>query len=316
MKIRLYFLGSGEIAVPVIDRICKSDKFELLGLGTQKDKFAGRNKALLPTAVSVWAEKNNIITDKLLSLNNSIFTSKLKKLKPDIILVVSFGQILKEDFLKIPNISCINVHASLLPKYRGASPIAAAILNADKETGVCFMKMEKGLDNGPIYKEIKMSLYGNEYADELELALGKLAAENVEEVLCNIFSGKMYPKEQDHSKASYVGKINKSDGMIDWNMSAVEIERKIRAFCQWPGAYFYINTLKGPKKINITGGEVLKNLTGMAGEVIKADRKTGLIIACGNGALKIISLIPEGKKEMSSEDFLLGTKVEEGSFVN
>ena len=315
MKVRIYFLGSGEIAVPVIDRIYRSDKFELSGICTQCDRPAGRAKALLPTPVGVWAEKNNIAATKPLSVNDPAFISKLKDLNPDIILVISYGQILKEDFLKIPKISCVNAHASLLPKYRGASPITAAILNADRETGVCFMKMEKGLDNGAVYKEIKISLHGDEYADSLELELGKLAAKNVEEVLYDIFSGKIHPKEQDHSKASYVGKIKKNDGNINWNMSAVEIERKIRAFYPWPGVYFNINTPKGPKKINITNGKVVNDLTGRPGEVIKAD-KTGWIISCGSGALKIVKLIPEGKKEMAGEDFLLGTKIDAGSFVN
>lgn len=315
MKIKLYFLGSGEIAVPVMDRIYRSDMFELLGICTQNDRPAGRNKPLLPTPVGAWAQKNSIVADKPISVNDSVFISKVKELAPDIILVISFGQILREDFLKIPKISCVNVHASLLPKYRGASPIVAAILNADRETGVCFMKMEKGLDNGAVYKEIKMPLCGNEYADELELSLGRLAAENVEETLWDIYSGKIYPKEQDYSKASYAGKIKKNDGTIDWNMSAVEIEKKVRAFYPWPGAYFNINAPKGLKKINITKGKVVTDLTGRPGEVIKADRKTGWIISCGSGALKIVRLIPEGKKEMSSEDFLLGTRVEAGSFV-
>ncbi len=315
MKIKLYFLGSGEIAVPVLDRIYRSDRFELLGVCTQRDRPAGRSKALLPTPVGVWAQKNNVDADKPLSVNDSVFISKVKELAPDIILVISFGQILKETFLEIPKISCVNVHASLLPKYRGASPITSAILNADSEAGVCFMKMEKGLDNGAVYKEVKMSLHGDEYADELELNLGKLAAENTEETIYDIFSGKIYPKKQDHSRASYVGKIKKNDGFIDWNMSAMEIERKIRAFYPWPGAYFNINTSKGLKKINITAGEVINDLTGRAGEVIKSD-KTGWIISCGSGALKIARLIPEGKKEMAGEDFLLGTRIEAGSFVN
>lgn len=314
MKIRLYFLGSGEIAVPVIEKIYRSGRFELLGVCTQRDKPSGRSKVLLSTPVGIWAQKNNIVADKPLSVNDSVFISMVKDLVPDIILVISFGQILKEDFLNVPKISCVNVHASLLPKYRGASPIAAAILNGDRETGICFMKMEKGLDNGPVYKEAKISLRGDEYADELELNLGKLAAENVEKTICDIFSGKIYPQQQNHLKASYVGKIKKNDGSIDWNMYAVEIERKVRAFYPWPGAYFYINTSKGPKKINIIDGKVISDLKGKPGEVIKAD-KEGWIISCGRGAFKIVRLIPEGKKEMTGEDFLLGTKIEIGNFV-
>ena len=314
MKIRLYFLGSGEIAVPVIDRICKSDRFELLGVCTQVDRPAGRNKVLLPTPIGLWAQKNNIVPDKPFSVNDSAFISKMKSLSPDIILVISFGQILKEDFLRIPKISCVNVHVSLLPKYRGASPITAAILNGDGESGVCFMKMEKGLDNGAVYKEVKMPLHGNEYADKLGLDLGYLAAENVEKTLYDIFSGKICTKEQNHAESSYAGKVKKEDGNIDWSLTSEEIERKIRAFYPWPGAFFYVNTPKGLKKINITCGNVINDLTGRAGEVIKAD-KAGLIISCGRGALKIVRLIPEGKKEMAGEDFLLGTRIEPGSFV-
>ena len=315
-KMRIYFLGSGKIAVPVLEAVAKSENINLVGVGTQPDQPSGRKKKLLPTPVGLWAEEHGIDVDKPVSVNNPAYRTKLEELSPDFILVVSFGQLLKKKILELPKLYCINVHASLLPKYRGASPIVAPILNGDEKTGVAIMEMERGLDTGPVFASYEYSINGTENADELEMILGKLAAENIDDVLMKIYHENLQPVAQEHSDATYVGKIMKQDGLADWSFDAAKIERMSRAYYPWPGAYFFLNMGNDKKKkIQITQAAVCDNNKNYKpGQVLKADKKNW-IIACGNNALKIERLIPEGKKEMSGADFLRGCKVEEGSFV-
>ncbi|HBM15842.1 MAG TPA: methionyl-tRNA formyltransferase [Lentisphaeria bacterium] len=311
MKEKLYFMGSGEIAVPIIDKLYSSECFELVGVCTQEDKPAGRNKILTPTPVGLWAKEKGVSVVKPKSVNSDEFISHIKMRQPHLILVVSFGQILKQPILNIPVIGCINIHASLLPKYRGASPVTAAILNGDAETGVCFMQMEKGLDSGPVFNEIRYTLRGDETADELEKSLGKLAAQHVDAILSDICSGKVSGVLQDASSATNVGKIKKSDGLIDWkNKSATQIERMVRAYHPWPGAYTFIHTQKGIRKIIITSASCTDSVSSAPGKIEAANSKRFEIGASSNSVLKLNRLIPEGKKEMSAEEFLRGTRVE------
>ncbi len=314
MKTKIYFMGSGDIAVPVIDRLYNSCCFEILGFCTQNDKPAGRNRDLTPTPVGSWAEKKGIKIEKPISVNSESFLSYLANLNPDIVVVVSFGQILKQSLLDLPKFGCVNVHASLLPKYRGASPITAAILNGDRETGISYMQMERGLDSGPVFKKLKYSLVCNEFSDKLELELGKLSAENIEEVLLEICSGKLKGIAQDEAEASLVGKIKKTDGKIDWaSKTAAEIERMTRAYFPWPGAYSSVKTSKGLKRISITLSESINDICCIPGRIIQADNNSFKIGASSNTALRVLRLVPEGKKEMASEEFLRGTKVEANS---
>ncbi|HJO96095.1 MAG TPA: methionyl-tRNA formyltransferase [Victivallales bacterium] len=315
MNNKIYFVGSGKIAVPIIDKIYRSEKLDLVGICTQQDRPAGRKKKLLPTPVGGWAEEHNIKIDKPASVNEESFISGLKKLLPDIILVVSYGQILKPVFLAVPKLKCINVHASLLPKYRGASPINAAILNGEKETGISFMEMEKGLDTGGVYYEVKHELSGREKADELEDILGEMASNYVVNVLLDIANGKILPKKQDNLAATYVGKIKKADGQIDWTFSAEKIDKMIRGYYPWPGGYFFINTGKNQKKISINDSKIRDDLTGKPGEIIRANKKEW-IISCGdNQSLELKNVIPEGKKSMSGSDFLRGVNISEGTIL-
>ena len=315
-KIRLYFLGSGKIAVPILEAVASSDLIELVGVGTQEDQPSGRKKKLQSTPVGVWCEKNGFNVDKPHSVNKTVFLSKLESLSCDFILVVSFGQLLKKRILSLPKYSCINVHASLLPKYRGASPIVAPILNGDSSTGVAVMAMEKGLDTGPVFAVFEHNLSGMENAEELELTLGKLTAKHIVEVLLGVYSKKILPIPQDHSKVTYAGKIIKKDGELDWNFTAEKIERMTRAYYRWPGVYFYLHLGDNRrKKIQITEAVVCRNENNNEpGQIIKADNKSW-VIACGTEALEIRKLIPEGKKEMVGSDFIRGCRIAEGNCV-
>lgn len=310
-RIRIYFMGSGKIAVPVLDALVKSEKINLLGIGTQVDQPAGRKKLLTPTPAGQFAAENKLDVDKIESVKEAVFMDKMRSLKPDFIVVVSFGQILRQELLDIPGCCCLNVHASLLPAYRGASPISAAILNGDADTGVAFMKMDKGLDTGGVYRIFRLPLKGNEYADALENQLGNLAAENIVEVLTQIKNGRLRPGSQDESQATLTRKVKKSDGEIAWNLSAGKIAAMVRAYHPWPGAYF---ALPGGSRLTITEARVVNDVSGEAGEILQADKRA-LVIACGKDALEIVKLIPGGKKEMSGSAFLNGYSLSAGTKI-
>ena len=304
-KPKIYFLGSGDIAVAPLAKLYASDKIELVGIGTQQDRPAGSKKQLTPTPVGAWAAENSIEIDKPSSVNNEEFLSKLTDLAPDIIFVASFGQLLKPEILELPTVACVNLHASLLPLYRGASPIAACLLNGDEVTGVTFMKMDEGLDTGPEYCRLELET-ANMKADELEIALAEMSSRHIECLILKIASGKLCEVWQDDSRATYAGKIKKADGIIDWNESAEKIICKIRAYYPWPGASFTYQTPKRPMKITVTDAELADVPSDLPpGETITAD-KTGWIIATSKGALSITKLKPEGKGEMTAAEFVRG----------
>lgn len=302
---RVYFLGSGKIAVPVLAKLYETERISLIGVGTQQDQPACRGRKMIPTPVGIWMEERGLYVDKLESVNAPDVIDHLRILSPDLIFLVSFGQILREEILNLPRSGCINLHASLLPLYRGASPVAAAILHGDKETGVSFMRMEKGLDSGPVYRRYEYEIPHGQNASDLEDALGMLGAEHVVDVLCGISSGDLQPVSQEPQKATYAGKISKTDGEINWFESAVMIERKIRAYYPWPGVFFMLRHLNRISRIRITDAVFCSDCRGRPGEVLKAD-KSGWIIACGEGALSLMRVVPEGKKEMSGAEFVRG----------
>lgn len=305
-ELKIYFLGSGPIGIPVIEELRRNPAVKLLGIGTQPDRPAGRKRVLTPTAVGSWANMNGIDISKSASVNSEEFLGYLKDLNPDILLVVSFGQILKEPVLKLPAVACINVHASLLPLYRGASPIAKAIVNGDKKTGVAFMQMEKGLDTGPVYSIYERELDGTERADRLENELGEIAAGHIVEDLLKIKAGRLKSTAQDNELANYAAKTVKNDGLINWCEPAFKIDARMRAYCHWPGAFFHLGFKCGNSlEIKVTECRIINDMRGKPGEILKAD-KTAWVIACGEGAVELSRVVPQGKKEMSGPEFLRG----------
>jgi methionyl-tRNA formyltransferase len=313
-KIRIYFMGAGKIAVPVLKALAGAKNINLLGIGTQVDQRAGRGKGKRPTPVGQFAAENKLEADKIESVKDPLFMDKMRSFNLDFIVVVSFGQILRQELLDIPGCCCLNVHASILPEYRGASPISAAILNGDADSGIAFMKMDRGLDTGDVYKILKMPLQGNEYAGSLENELGNLAAENIVEALEQIKSGQLLPGKQDEQQATLTRKVKKDDGEIDWNLPVEKIEAMVRAYHPWPGAYFTLQGKKGQIKLNVIEARCVKDVSGVSGEVLQADKKA-LLIACGQGALEILKLVPQGKKEMSGPAFLNGHRLSVGTKI-
>ena len=313
-KLRVYFLGAGAIAVPVLEALQSSPLVELVGAGTQIDRPAGRNRRLTPTPVGEWAAAQNCPIDKVVSVNAPEFIAQLKALRPDIILVISFGQLLKKEILYLDGAVCVNIHASLLPRYRGASPITSAILQREKVTGITFMKMAEGLDTGDIFCACEYRLNGTENALFLETALGHLAAAQTPEVLVQIAAGRLTAMPQGAASVSLTHKIRKEHGLIDWHKTAGEIEAMVRGYYPWPGACFSLEHAGKNLNLRITAAGMVPDLSGHPGEVLRADKKQWLV-ACGDGALELLRVVPEGKKEMGGADFLRGCRIAAGTVL-
>jgi len=306
-KIRIIFMGTPDFAVPGFESLINEPNFEIIGVFTQPDKPIGRQQILNLPPVKKVALENNIPVFQPEKIKEEIET--IKNLQPDLIIVIAYGKIIPQSILDIPTYGCVNVHASLLPKYRGAACLNAPILNGDTETGVTIMKMEAGLDTGPILRQTKLKLSGQENLEMVHDKLAELGADSLVETLKDFMAGKIIPQIQDETQASYIKTLKKEDGKIDWSKSATEIERLVRAYNPWPGTY----TKSDGKIIKIIAVEnnILKLNDHKSGEVFLNEEN--LAIQCGQDAIVILKLQLEGKKIMTSAEFLRGHKI---SFVS
>ncbi len=313
--LKIVFLGSGPIAIPIMRALASAPEIDLQAVISQLDRPAGRKRVLTPTPLAAAALEMGLDVIRTADVNTPEFTAMLQELQPDLLCVVSFGQILKSTILAVPRVCCVNVHASLLPRYRGASPIVQAIINGDKSTGVCYMQMERGLDSGPVFRTLTMELDGSEYADSLESALGDLAAQHAAKTLCAIADGTLPPAVQNPAEVTVCRKISKRDGYVDWNFSAEKIEAMTRAYFPWPGAIAKCRAANG-KEITITicAAKKTEN-TGLAAGCC-AEIAGKLIVGCGdNTALEITELIPSGGKRMTASAFRNGLRGELPVFI-
>lgn len=314
-RIRLYYLASGAIAVPALQALLACPTVEVLGCATQPDQPSGRHRVPTPTPVGRFCQEHNLPLQRPETVNAADFLAFLESLRLDFVLVFAFGQILARALLALPRIACVNVHASLLPRYRGAAPVSAAILGGDTRAGISIMKVVPKLDAGPVYEQHSLALREGERAGELEVRLAELAAAHTGAALGRIAEG-LLPQPQDPALVSYAPRLQKENGRIDWASPALQIERMTRAYHPWPGAWFVLETPKGHRKITITAAVVEPAPDEHApGTVVTAD-KDAWRIACGKNLLKILTLIPEGKKEMSGADFLRGSPLPVGISVS
>ncbi len=307
-KLKVVFLGSGPIAIPVMRELANSPEIELLAVISQLDRPAGRKRVLTPTPLAQAALELGLDVVRTADVNTPEFTAYLQEMKPDFLCVVSFGQILKSAVLSVPAICCVNVHASLLPRYRGASPIVQAIINGDKSTGVCFMQMERGLDSGPVFQTLTMELDGSEYADSLEMALGELAASHAAETLQKIADGSCPPVPQNPAEVTVCRKIAKRDGFVSWDSPACVIEAMSRAYFPWPGAVTQLRCADGKiQNITICSAKISDIPAPAVGQC--ADIAGKLIVGCGDSTtLEILELIPSGGKRMNAASFRNGLR--------
>ncbi len=300
-KIKIIFAGTPDFGLPSLKALIKSEDCEVVLVITQEDKKIGRKQILTSPPIKIEAQKHNI---PVLQPKKIIEAKKqISELNPDLMVVIAYGQIIPKEILNIPTYGSINIHGSLLPKYRGSSCVQAPILNGDKETGVTIMKMDSGLDTGPILKQNKIKLAPGETTESLYKKLSKLGADFLLPTLKEYIAGNIKPKAQNNSKASYISKLTKKDGRIDWNKTAEELERFIRAMYSWPGAFTEIN---GKLLKIIEAGEILNINNYKPGNFFLIKNK--LAVQCGQNALAIKKIQPSGKKIMTAKEFIQGNK--------
>jgi methionyl-tRNA formyltransferase len=305
---RIVFMGSAELSCASLEKLAGT--FSVAAVVTQPDKPKGRSLQLQPSPVKTLALKLNLPVLQPLKARDEQFISELRGLNPDLIVVVAYGQILPQTILDLPKFGCLNVHTSLLPKYRGASPIQSALFNGETETGVTMMKMDAGLDTGAIISQARTPVWAGDNSQTLHDRLAQLGAQLLVEAIPNYVAGNMLPVPQPSAGASYAAKIKKEDGQIDWHAPAEKILNRLRAFTPWPGAFTFLKTGPKPQLLKIWKAEVAGN-NGPASTVLSAD-KNGIVIGCGKDALRILELQREGGRRMGAADFLAGNPLKLG----
>lgn len=307
---RIAFMGTPDFAVDCLRALAESEH-EVVGVFCQPDKPVGRKQELTPPDVKVEALKHNLPVFQPVSLRNGKGVEILEEIKPDLVIVVAYGKILPDEFLTFPKYGCINIHASILPKYRGASPIHFAVLNGDKETGVTSMQMDSGLDTGDILLVKKAEIGINDTTEKMYEILAPLGAEVLMETIDLLEKGMLSPVKQDDSQATKVGLLSKDTSPIDWTKSAFEIHNKIRGLYSWPGAS---TTLNG-KTLKIHSSVLsAKKGHNNPGEVV--DTNGTIVVSCGDGNCVELTVIQlEGKKRMDSSAFLNGYQLPKGTIL-
>ena len=309
---KIIFLGTGEIGLPSLKAIYDSSDHHIISVFTQPDKPFGRKGELKPSEIKKFAQSKNIPIYQPEKIREQEAIDQLSLGNPDVLVVVAYGQILPEAVLRIPKIACINLHASLLPLYRGASPIQAAILNGDEQTGLTSMYIAEGLDDGDLLKSKELIIDQDETGGSLHDRLAALGPELLIESLNLLSTGQAPREEQDHDQATHVSKLSRSDGEIDWSKSAELIERKIRAFDPWPGTFTYFPD--GTLVKIFPPVSIEKNRDGEPGVIIST-QSDHVAVSCGVGALSFSSIQPAGRKKMSLSSYMAGKNIEPGAFL-
>ncbi len=301
---RLVFMGTPEFAIPALEKLI-SEGYRPVAVYSQPDRPAGRGRNLVAPPVKQAALNHGLPVVQPVSLKDPAELERLTSLKPDLIVVAAFGQLLPRPVLDLPPFGCLNLHPSLLPRHRGASPIPAAILAGDEETGVSLMLLDEGLDTGPILAQRGIPIEPEDTAETLEAKLAKLGAELLVEVLPRWLAREITPQPQDEAKATYAPPLSKQDGEINWERSALELWRRVRAFYPWPGCYTWLRgkRLKVLEARPLPGGEGLKPGTVLA---LPGDAPVGVVT--GEGILGLRRVQLEGKKPLSAEEFLRGRR--------
>lgn len=301
--IKVVFFGTPDIGLKSLDYLNKSDSIEILAVVTQPDKPAGRGHKLQMSPIKKYAIENNIPVFQPKSIRKEPeIQAELKKLEPDFFVTFAFGQILSQEVLDIPKYETINLHASLLPKYRGANPIQRTIINGDKETGICTMITELGLDCGDICQKLVIPISETMNCEELWNEIGEKSPKMIEETLIQLKNGTLTPEKQCEDGVCMANKLTKEECLIDWNKSNIQIHNLVRGICRCPSAYFIFNN----KIIKVIESTPI-NGNGTPGEIISSS-KEGIDMGCGEGLLRIIKVKPEGKGEMLAKDWYNGVK--------
>jgi len=311
MSLRIIFMGTAELACASLQALLDTPDFKILAAVTQPDRPAGRDMKLQPSPVKKVALSANLPVLQPGRACNPEFLEELRKLAPDLIVVAAYGQILPVPLLELPRFGCINVHTSLLPKYRGAAPIQWALMNGDTETGVTIMKIAPALDSGDILSQQTTPITDDDNAETLHDRLAAIGAGLLIPTIRDFVSGKITPRPQDESQATHVKKITKEDGRIDWTQPARVLWNRARAFTPWPGAFTFLPADPKPLLLKIWQAQVEENRHDTPGKILTAD-KSGIVVACGHGALRILTLQREGGRRMNAAEFLAGHPLKPG----
>ncbi|MBQ1284770.1 MAG: methionyl-tRNA formyltransferase [Clostridia bacterium] len=306
---KLVFMGTPDFAVPCLEELIKAGH-EIVGVFTQPDKPVGRKRVMTPPPVKVCAEKNGITVYQPDSVRTEECLSLMKELNPDCVVVVAYGKIIPSDMLKLPKFGFVNVHGSLLPKYRGAAPIQWSIIDGEKKTGVTTMQMDDGIDTGDMLEVSETEIGENETAGELFDRLAEMGGKLIVSTLSKLEKGELTPIPQDHEKSNYAKIISKEMALIDFNMSAENVFNLIRGFNPWPIAY----TIIGDKRLKVFAAEKIGSVNGKAGEVVSSDGTLTVAFGDGNG-LKFTDVQLEGSKRMSATEMLKGRPIEKGTIL-
>jgi len=310
-SLRMIFMGTAELACASLEALTTDAAFQVVAVVTQPDRPKGRDLKLQPSPVKQLAVKKQLTVLQPARAREAEFIEKLKTFQPDLIVVAAYGQILPPAILELPRFGCVNVHTSLLPKYRGAAPIQWAILNDEAETGVTIMKMDAGLDTGDILSQASTPIAPDDTALTLHDRLAGMGATLLLQTLPKYVAGKIVPRPQPAEGASYARKITKEDGRVDWTQPARTLWNRVRAFTPWPGAYFFQQSVSPPRRLKIWEASVEAQQSGPPGRTLSAD-KSGIVVGCGVHALRILSLQREGGRRLTAEEFLAGNALRPG----
>jgi methionyl-tRNA formyltransferase len=323
VALRIIFMGTAELSCASLEMLAGDKAFSVAAVVTQPDKPKGRELKLQPSPLKSLALKLRLPVLQPERARDEQFIGELRALKPDLIVVVAYGHILPQTILDLPKFGCLNVHTSLLPKYRGAAPIQWAIANGETDTGVTVMKMDAGLDTGPIVSQRRTAILPQDNSATLHDRLARLGAELLAQTIPDFVAGKARPQPQPAEGASHAPKIKKEDGHIDWNLPAKTIWNRLRAFTPWPGAFTFLSGAGFQPAthsqdacaaklhlLKIWKAEIVEQ-SGGAGEILSAD-KNGIMVGCGENALRILELQREGGRRMNAAEFLSGHPLKAG----
>ena len=316
-------MGTAELSCASLEKLARSQGFQITAVVTQPDRPKGRELKPQSSPVKTLAQRLGLLVLQPLRARDEKFIAELRTLQSDFIVVAAYGQILPQSILDLPRHGCLNVHTSLLPKYRGAAPIQWAIANGDTETGVTIMKMDAGLDTGEIVAQRRTPIQPADDSTTLHDRLARLGAELLVETIPEYVTGKIQLRPQPVEGVSHAPKIKKEDGRIDWNRPAKTIWNRLRAFTPWPGAFTFFSgtgilpvrnkpetSPATPHLLKIWKAEIVER-SGKPGEILSAD-KNGIVVACGKDALRILELQREGGRRMNAAEFLAGHALKAG----
>lgn len=310
-KSRSVFFGTPDFAVPILEATAAVT--ELVAVITQPDRPKGRGQELAPPPTKVWALSHGLPVFQPTKLRDGVLAASLRPLAPDVAVVAAYGRILPRELLDLPRLGCVNTHASILPRYRGAAPIQWALAEGETETGVVLMRMNEGLDTGDVLFEKRLPIAPDDTGGSLHDKLFQLGAEAIREGLPRYLAGELIPVPQDHARATLAPMLEKVHGRLDFTRSAPELERRVRAFEPWPGTFTFLAP-NGQELLKVTKARVSERPHGTEaaspGTVIAA---RPLLVACGGDtALELVEVQPQGRTRMAGGDLVLGRKVAVG----